>query len=222
MHHGFVEIDSEKMSKSLGNFFTIREVLARFDPEVMRLFLLGTHYRNPINYSDAILEEAERRLRYLYRTLEKVDRLVQGASPAGEGGAVVEDARRALDDDFNAPQVLAILAEAFTAANALADRKGKKTPEDRARLAAFARDVRDVGTTLGLVQRPPATALAALRARGAARRGIDPAEVEARIAERAAARKAKDFARGDAIRDALLARGVALLDGPEGTGWDVE
>jgi cysteinyl-tRNA synthetase len=222
MHHGFVEIDSEKMSKSLGNFFTIREVLARFDPEVMRLFLLGTHYRNPINYSDAILAEAERRLRYLYRTLEKVDRIAQGASPAGERGTLVEDARRSLDDDFNAPQVLAVLAEAFTAANALADRKGKKTPEDKARLAAFARDVREVGTTLGLVQRPPAAALAALRAKAAARLGIDGAEVEARIGERAAARKARDFARADGIRDELLARGVALLDGPEGTGWDVE
>jgi cysteinyl-tRNA synthetase len=222
MHHGFVEIDSEKMSKSLGNFFTIREVLARFDAEVMRLFLLGTHYRNPINYSDAILHEAERRLRYLYKTLEKVDALAHGASPAGEGGAPVEDARRALDDDFNAPQVLAILAEAFTAANALADRKGKKTAEDKARLAAFARDVREIGTTLGLLQHPPALALGALRAKAAARRGIDSAEVEARIAERAAARKAKDFARGDAIRDALQARGVALLDGPQGTSWDVE
>jgi cysteinyl-tRNA synthetase len=222
MHHGFVEIDSEKMSKSLGNFFTIREVLAKFDPEVMRLFLLGTHYRNPINYSDAILQEAERRLRYLYKTLDKVDRLAQGTSPAGVGGAVVEDARRALDDDFNAPQVLAILAEAFTAANVLADRKGKKAPEDKAKLAAFARDVREIGTTLGLLQRPPAVALAALRARAAERLGIDAVEVEARIAERAAARKAKDFARGDAIRDELLARGVALLDGPDGTTWDVE
>ncbi len=222
MHHGFVEIDSEKMSKSLGNFFTIREVLAKFDAEVMRLFLLGTHYRNPINYSDAMLQEAERRLRYLYKTLEKVDRIAHGTSPAGEGGALVEQARLALDDDFNAPQVLGILAEAFTAANALADGKGKKTPEEKARLAAFARDVRDVCTTLGLVQRPPPAALATLRAKAAARRGIDPAEVQARILERAAARKAKDFARGDAIRDALLAGGVALLDGPEGTSWDVE
>jgi cysteinyl-tRNA synthetase len=222
MHHGFVEIDSEKMSKSLGNFFTIREVLARFDAEVMRLFLLGTHYRNPINYSDAILHEAERRLRYLYRTLAKVDAAAHGTSPAGEGGAIVEEARRALDDDFNTPQVLAVLADAFTAANALADRKGKKSPEEKARLAAFARDVREIGTTLGLLQRTPAAALAGLRARAAARTGIDPAEVEARIAERAAARKARDFARGDAIRDELLARGIALLDGPEGTSWDVE
>ncbi len=222
MHHGFVEIDSEKMSKSLGNFFTIRDVLQKFDAEVMRLFLLGTHYRNPINYSDAILQEAERRLRYLYRTLEKADRLAAGASPAGEGSAIVEAARRALDDDFNAPQVLAVIAEAFTEANALADRKGKKALEERARLAAFARDAREIGTTLGLLQRAPAQALRALREKAAARRGIDPPEVEARIAERAAARKAKDFALGDAIRDALLARGVAILDGPEGTTWDVE
>jgi cysteinyl-tRNA synthetase len=221
MHHGFVEIDSEKMSKSLGNFFTIREVLARFDAEVVRLFLLGTHYRNPVNYSDVMLQEAERRLRYLYRTLEKADRLAAGAAPAG-GGKLVEDARRSLDDDFNAPQVLAVLAEAFTEANALADRKGKRTPEEKAALAAFAKDAREIGATLGLLQRAPAGAVLALRARGAARRGIDGAEVEARIAERAQARKAKDFARGDAIRDALLARGVALLDGPEGTTWDVE
>jgi len=221
MHHGFVEIDSEKMSKSLGNFFTIREVLARFDAEVVRLFLLGTHYRNPVNYSDVMLQEGERRLRYLYRTLEKADRLAAGAAPAG-GGKIVEDARRSLDDDFNAPQVLAVLAEAFTEANALADRKGKRTPEEKTALAAFARDAREIGATLGLLQRAPAGAVLALRARAAARRGIDGTEVEARIAERAQARKAKDFARGDAIRDALLARGVALLDGPEGTTWDVE
>ncbi len=222
MHNGFVEIDNEKMSKSLGNFFTIRDVLAKFDGEAMRLFLLGTHYRNPINFSDAILQEAERRLRYFYKTLEKVDRLAAGASPAGRGGAAVEEAGRALDDDFNAPQVLAVLAGAFTEANTLADRRGKKTPEEKATLAAFARDAREIGRTLGLLQRTPAEAILALRTKASARRGVDAAEVEARIAERAAARKAKDFARGDAIRDALLARGVALLDGPDGTTWDVE
>ncbi|HEX9049185.1 MAG TPA: cysteine--tRNA ligase [Anaeromyxobacter sp.] len=222
MHNGFVEIDDQKMSKSLGNFFTIRDVLAKFDGEAMRFFLLGTHYRNPINFSDTILQEAERRLRYLYRTLEKVDRLAAGASPAGRGGAAVEAARRALDDDFNAPQVLAVIADAFTEANALADRRGKKTPDEKASLAAFARDAREIGRTLGILQRPPAEAIQALRAKASARRGIDAEDVEARIAERAAARKAKDFARGDAIRDALLARGVALLDGPDGTTWDVE
>jgi cysteinyl-tRNA synthetase len=220
MHHGFVEIDSEKMSKSLGNFFTIRDVLAKYDPEVMRLFLLGTHYRNPINYSDVILDEAERRLAYLYETIEKATRLAAGAAPAA-AAPFVEEARRALDDDFNAPQVLGIVAEAFTAANALADRKGKKTPEEKAALAGFARDVVELGATLGLLQRSPAAALAALRGRAAARRGIDPAMVEGKLAERVAARRAKDFARGDAIRDELLAAGVALMDGPEGTTWKV-
>jgi cysteinyl-tRNA synthetase len=118
--------------------------------------------------------------------------------------------------------VLGILAEAFTEANALADRRGKKTPDDRATLAAFARDVREVGRVLGILQRRPAEALLAIRARAAARRGIDPAQVEAKLAERAEARKARDFARGDAIRDELLSLGVALMDGPQGTSWKVE
>jgi cysteinyl-tRNA synthetase len=219
MHHGFVEIDSEKMSKSLGNFFTIREVLEKYDAEVMRLFLLGTHYRNPINYSDSILNEAERRIGALHETVARADALAAGAAPVPAPEPFLEEARRALDDDFNTAQVLGILAEAFTAANALADRKGKRSPEEKARLAAFARDAREIGRTLGLFQRPPAEALRAIRDRAAARLGVDPAEVEARLAERAEARKAKDFARSDAIRDALLARGIAIMDGPQGTSW---
>jgi cysteinyl-tRNA synthetase len=222
MHNGFVQIDDEKMSKSLGNFFTIRDVTARFEPEGLRFFLLGTHYRRDFNFSDLVLSEAEKRLGALYETLEKADRLGEGASPAGRGGKLPAAAAEALDDDFNTPQVLALLAEAFTAANAVADRKGKKTPDDRAELAAFARDVREVGRTLGILQRHPAQALLAIREKAAARKGIDPAEVEARIAERVAARAVKDWARGDAIRDALLQRGVALMDGPQGTTWKVE
>ncbi len=223
MHNGFVEIDSQKMSKSLGNFFTIREVLAKFDAEALRTFLLNTHYRNPINYSDGLLVDAERRLVYLYETLEKVRRLTQDATAAeGAGDDLVERSRAALDDDFNTAAVLGILHEAFTAANALADRKGKKTPQDRAALARFARDARLVGRELGILQRPPAQALLALRDRAAARRGIDQELVARRIAERADARRAKDFARSDAIRAELLQLGVAVMDGPEGTTWKVE
>jgi cysteinyl-tRNA synthetase len=221
MHHGFVEIDDAKMSKSLGNVFTIRDVIERFDAEGLRFFLLGTHYRNDFNFTDGDLARAEKRLEYLYETVQKVEQIAGGAAPAPEA-PFVEQARLALDDDFNTPQVLGILAEAFTAANALADRKGKKTPEEKAGLAGFARDVRAVGAVLGVLQRPPAEALLAIRARAATRRGIDPAWVEGRIAERAAARKAKDFARSDAVRDELLARGVALMDGPQGTTWKVE
>jgi cysteinyl-tRNA synthetase len=221
LHNGFVEIDDEKMSKSLGNFFTVRDVLARYDGEGLRYFLLGTHYRNDFNFSDAILEEAERRLGYLYETLLKAERLAGEAAPGPEA-PFVEPSRAALDDDFNTPQVLGLLAEAFTAANALADKKGKKSPQEKAELAAFAQGARAVGAALGVLQRPTAAALRALRDKAAARRGIEEPWVDAKIAERAEARKAKDFARSDALRDELLAKGVAIMDGPEGTTWKVQ
>jgi cysteinyl-tRNA synthetase len=222
MHNGFVEIDHEKMSKSLGNFFTVKDVLRRHDGEGLRLLLLGTHYRNPINFSDGLLADAERRLGYLYETLEKADRIADGAGPATGIPPWGDAARAALDDDFNSAAVLGILAEAFTAANVEADRKGKRSPADRAALARFACEARAVGAELGLLQRAPAAALGALRDRGVARRGIDPALVEARIAERTEARRAKDFARSDAVRAELAAMGVAVLDGPAGTTWKVE
>jgi cysteinyl-tRNA synthetase len=244
LHNGFAQIDGEKMSKSLGNFVTVRQIMAQYDAEGLRLFLLGTHYRRDFNFSDTVLEEADRRLAYLYETLQKADRLAAGAAPLDGGAAgpvalavegaasagqpgplgaadLVERCRAALDDDFNTPQVLGLLSEPFAAANALVDLKGKKTPEQRGRLAAFARDARLVGETLGLLQRPPAEALLALRDKAAARRGLDGAAVAARLAERAAARQARDFARSDAIRDELLAQGVAIMDGPEGTSWKV-
>ncbi len=226
MHHGFVEIGDEKMSKSLGNFFTIREVLERFDAEALRLFLLGTHYRNPMSYGEPLLADAERRLGYLHETLEKVGRLAAGASAeaAAEGpmAGLARRAGEALDDDFNTAAALGALSEAFTAANALADRKGKRTPQERAALAAFAAEAREVGRTLGLFARPPGEALRAIRAKAASRRGIDPARVERKIAERTEARRSRDFSRADAVREELGRMGVALMDGPEGTTWKVE
>ena len=194
-------------------------MLAKYDAEVLRLFLLGTHYRNPINYSDAILDEAERRLGYLYETLEKADRARRAAPPRRRGGAARRGRRRRRSTTTSTPRrCSAILAEAFTAANALADRKGKKTPEEKAALAALrARRARELGATLGILQRRARRRRSSRCARGPpSGAGIDPAAVEARLAERAEARKAKDFARGDAIRDELLASGVALMDGPHG------
>jgi len=222
LHNGFLNVDDEKMSKSLGNFFTVEEVLSRFDAEGLRLFLLGTHYRRDMNFTDLLLGEAERRVRALYETLEKADRLSEGGAAGARGGALLEQSLEALDDDFNTPKVLALLAEAFTRANAQADRKGKRNPEELAELRAFARDARAVGRVLGILQREPAAARIAIRGKAAARRGIDPGEVEAKIADRTRARSARDFARGDAIRDELRAKGVALMDGPSGTSWTVD
>jgi len=143
-------------------------------------------------------------------------------SPGDEASPWLEKCRAALDDDFNTAAVLGLLAEAFTDANALADKKGKKTPAEKAALAEFARDARDIGSELGILGRVPAEALLAIRMKAARRRGIDPLLVEAKIAERALARRSKDFARSDAVRDELKAMGVGLMDGPEGTTWKVE
>jgi cysteinyl-tRNA synthetase len=154
--------------------------------------------------------------------MEKADRIAEGATPDDAPTPWAEASRAALDDDFNTAAVLGILAEAFTAANADADRKGRRSPAERAALALFARDARSVGSELGILQRSPALALRELRAKAVVRRGIDPARVEARIAERARARLAKDFARSDAVRDELLALGVTIQDGPSGTTWKVE
>ncbi len=191
LHNGFVEIDDEKMSKSLGNFFTVRDVLARYDGEGLRFFLLGTHYRNDFNFSDAILDEAERRLGYLYETLVKAEKTAGDAAP-GAASAFVEPCRAALDDDFNTPQVLGLLAEAFTAANVLADKKGKKAPPEKAELRG-------------------------LRARrtGGLRHARRPAAPAGRGAPRAAGQG------GEASRDRREARGGAdrsARRGPQGEG----
>ena len=222
LHNGFVNIDDEKMSKSLGNFFSIRDVLLHYDAEGLRYFLLGTHYRRDFNFSEVMLGEAERRIRALYETLEKAKRLSEGTPPGERPADFVSQVLETLDDDFNTPLALGIVAEAVTKANALADKKGKKTPADKEALLAFASGAQRVGQVLGILQREPLEALSAIRQKAAARRGISPAWVEARIVERASARAARDYTRGDAIRDELLSKGVALMDGPGGTSWTVE
>jgi cysteinyl-tRNA synthetase len=225
LHNGFVEIDSEKMSKSLGNFFTIRDVLAKYDAEAMRYFLLGTHYRNPISFSDAMVAEAERRLVYLYETLAKVDLTAEEVTHSQAVRAardeIIASVEAELDDDFNTPQALARLAESFTKVSGIADMK-KGREQHLPLLAGFSEAARRVGKTLGILQRRPAEALIAIREKAADRRGIKPGQVEKLIAERLVARQAKDFARSDAIRDELKALGVAIMDGPNGSSWKVE
>jgi cysteinyl-tRNA synthetase len=205
MHNGFVRVDDEKMSKSLGNFFTIREVLRKFDPEVLRLFVLRAHYRSALNYSDVHLEDARASLLRLYTALS--------AGLAGDTGEPDWDRpegrrfREALDDDFNTPIAMSVL---FDLAGEL----------NRSRDPAVERQLRALAGVLGLLGRDRAEVLhTGLRGTDAATGGVGDAEIDALVAQRTAAKQARQFAQADGIRAELLARGVVLEDGPAGTRW---
>jgi len=208
MHNGFVRINDEKMSKSLGNFFTVREILKTLrDPEVLRFFLLGSHYRGPINYSEAQLVQADETLSGLYRSL------LDAPGEGREGGAT-EAAwtafRAAMDDDFNTPEALAVMQGV---ARDLNTAKGARAFAAAAELATA---LRGMGATLGLLQQPPALYLK----RGVGKAVLSDEGVELALAERRAARSAKNFAESDRIRDRLTAAGIIIEDKPGGlTGW---
>ena len=203
MHNGFVRVDDEKMSKSLGNFFTVREVLKSFDPEVVRFFILRAHYRSPLNYSDAHLNDAKHALTRLYTALKQ----------GGEGASLQDDEpgldwsdpqaarfKAAMDDDFGTPEAIAVLHE-------VANDVFQGEP-------GAARKLRRLGRTLGLLQRDPVEFL-----RG--RHGEDVAWIEDMIRQRQDARRRKDFATADRIRGELQNRGIILEDTGDRTTWRV-
>jgi len=193
MHNGFVRVDEEKMSKSLGNFFTVRDVLKLYDAEVVRFFILRAHYRSPLNYSDAHLEEAKSALARLYTAL-KGSRESAPADWRSEHGARF---KAAMDDDFNTPEAVAVLFDLAGRINA-----GEK---------ALVPQLRALGGVLGILQRSPDAFF-----QGG---GLDAAAIEAMIRAREDARKRRDFAEADRIRKELLAKGVVLEDGSGGTTW---
>ena len=200
MHNGFVRVDNEKMSKSLGNFFTIREVLQKYDAETVRFFILRAHYRSPLNYSDAHLDDARSALKRLYTALDAVAPAADVAMDWAEPHAARFKA--AMDEDFGTPEAVAVLFELAGEVN-------------RSRSAALAGLLKALGATLGLLQEDPKAFLQAGSAEG-----LDVAAIEAQIAARAAAKAAKNWAQADAIRQALLGQGVVLKDGPSGTTWE--
>ena len=202
MHAGAVRVDGEKMSKSLGNFFTIREVLEKYHPEVVRYLLVSSHYRSPINYSEDSLREAKGALERFYNALKGLP----AAAPTG-GEAFVERFAAAMDDDFNSPEACAVLFELAREINRLRD-------TDLQAAAGLAARLKELAGVLGVLQLEPEAFLQA----GAAGK-VDAAEVEALIAARLQARAEKNWAESDRIRDQLSAMGVVLEDGKGGTTW---
>ena len=232
MHHGFVTIKDEKMSKSLGNFLTIRDVLKVYESEVLRLFIFSTHYRNPLDFTETALQDARTGLERMYECLAHIDRLGDG-DPNGAVRIAEKDrtgletlsARfcEAMDNDFNTAQGVAHLFEAVKTFNKVL--RGLADPpaaEDVRVLRTAASTFRDLAGVLGLVQRDPAAVVAENRARELAGVDLDEEEIQRLIAKRNQARAAKDWKASDEVRDHLLAHRIVLKDSPEGTTWEVK
>jgi len=202
MHNGFVNVDNEKMSKSLGNFFTIRDVLERYDGETVRCLMLRTHYRSPFNFSDAHLDDARSALRRLYGALDAVE--APSSVSVDWTQAPAAAFRAAMDDDFNTPTAMAVLFDLASEVH-------------RTRDPSLAGQLKALAGVIGLLQQAPRAYLQA--GTGSAHAGLDAAAIEQRIQDRAAAKKARDFAAADAIRAELASQGVELKDTPQGTTW---
>jgi cysteinyl-tRNA synthetase len=197
MHNGFLNVDNEKMSKSLGNFFTIRDVLKRYDGETLRFFMLRTHYRSPFNFSDLNLDDARSALRRLYTALDGTP--LASSTEVDWSDPRAAAFRAAMNDDFNTPIAVSVLFELAGEVNRT--RRG----EDAALL-------RGLGATLGVLQQQP-------RAFLQAGQGVDEKSIAERIEARAQAKRDRDFVRADAIRAELAAEGVVLKDSAQGTTW---
>ncbi len=218
IHNGFVNIDQEKMSKSLGNFLTIRDVLKSHHPEIVRLFLLTHHYRNPIDYSAQNMEEASAALDKIYGLLARIESQ-GGALPREQvpRGALWQQFCDALDDDFNSARGLAAIFEAIRRLNRALD-----DGSDGKALAAGYGDIRAAGEVLGLFNHPAAEYFQARRQKGLVGQSMDPEAIQALVDARTAARRNREFARADEIRLQLEALKVVLEDRPEGTVWKIK
>jgi cysteinyl-tRNA synthetase len=233
MHNGMITTDGEKMSKSLGNFWTLRDVLEVHDPEVVRMFALSKHYRSPVDYNEKSLHDALEGLRRLYRAKDDFARGVEAGDPeaaAASAGALAAAQRaealpaavaEALGDDFNTGRALGILFE-FAREQCRSLEALEGDPGLASCAAASSEAFAKCASWMGFLDRDLEAFDASVESLKRAAVGVDPAEIEALIERRNEARQAKDWAAADRIRDELLERGVAIKDGPEGTTWSMQ
>lgn len=240
LHNGFVNINSEKMSKSLGNFFTIREVLKSYDPETLRFFILSAHYRSPIDFSDQNLNEAQLGLERMYSCLAAIDEVLQetvkkeavtkqnklsslGEELSEKTEQFIPRFREAMDDDFNSALSLGVMFELVRGTNRFMAEANAFGVEEKALLRKILGLFLEAGKVLGILGSNPAEWLGKIQsAKAAGLTEISSEEIEALIEERAEARKNRNFSKGDEIRDMLLEKGIQLLDSAQGTTWKVK
>lgn len=241
MHVGMVnvaEMDEagkkieRKMSKSLGNFWTTRDVLKGYHPDAIRLFMHTSHYSKPITYAEDNLEEATLRTAYFYETLSRIDETLERGKDVEEGDQLGEFADtisnfstnfvNALSDDFNTPKAIAVLGEVAKIGNELTQSKKKPKPDQLRTMREVKKCMAQAGRSLGILERDPNAALLELRDLRVNILELDPKMIEAKIEDRKAARENKNWALGDAIRDELDALGVEIMDGSAGTTWRIK
>jgi len=227
LHNGFVNVNQEKMSKSLGNFFTIRDILNKYDSEVVRFFILSAHYRSPIDFSDQNLEDAKAGLSRFYEALQGAAEVLAEcqteAATSTEGAQLEERFRTAMDDDFNTALAIGHLFDGVRTMNRLmGEKKFRKNAEKVAAVSDLYQTVLKLGGVLGLFISAPADWLENQKMKALATLDISAEEIEQLIGERQQARKDKNFTRSDEIRDELEARGIILLDSAQGTTWKVK
>ena len=235
VHNGFINIDQEKMSKSLGNFLTIRDIVQAWDPEALRLFLLSSHYRSPLDYTEQAMLEATAGIDRIYSLLARVEQFtgqkLSAPEPGSDGPAAGPSFEsetgsqflEAMDDDFNSARAIAVLFETVRKINRLidADENGK-SGTDKEEILQDTDDILGIGSVLGIARRTPDAYFIAKQKQATDRRQIDPAWVEEQIARRKQARNDKDFQTADRIRDELLEKGVILEDRADGTLWKMK
>lgn len=215
IHHELLNINQEKMSKSLGNIYTIQEILERYEPEALRHYFLTSHYRSPIDFSEQGLEEAQKGIDRIYETIDRMDRSLASNGVAQAEPALLDAFRQEMDDDFNTPRALALFFDEIRSLNRRLD-EGKSEG-----LYARVSALKNAGTVLGLLHDGPETFLRRKRERWVHRQGLSPQAIEDFIERRERARSAKQWEEADRIRTELQERGITLEDSPGGTTWKV-